>query len=170
MSTRATLRVLALFGLIAPALPAAQPAARSLYLKERVSISTDSGLIGLDPGTKVTRVSATSAGVKVKAPGGQILDVKPSQVTDDAVLGQRIASEFEAAKLQAGRDAAAVATPDPAATYTAPIVTPRRADPTPAFAAPTTANLGGSSLSQPAEKVSGGVKPFRFKTPKKKKR
>jgi regulator of protease activity HflC (stomatin/prohibitin superfamily) len=84
------------------------------YLKERVSVTTDTGIVNLLPGTKVTQVGKGSDSVTVKSDDGRECKVKKSQLTADAKEGEQIAqadansrSAAEAARAQANAAIAA---------------------------------------------------------------
>lgn len=68
-----------------------EPAAKVFYLKERVSVETDSGLMSVLPGTKVTQVSESKSGVKVKTAQGAVFVVRSTQLTADSDEGNRLA-------------------------------------------------------------------------------
>jgi len=63
------------------------------YLKEHVSIVTDSGVVRLNPGTKLFLIAKTPDGIKARTDDGVQAEVKNSQITEDAQLGAILADE-----------------------------------------------------------------------------
>ena len=66
-----------------PATPAPPPAPVILYLKERISVPTNDGIVALPPGTAVTVLGKLAGTMKVEAEGWQF-DVLATQVTPSA--------------------------------------------------------------------------------------
>ena len=74
-----------------------------LFLVQRVSITTDSGVLGIAPGTKVQRLATTATGFTVSTADGTRFDVTSDQVTNDLnaayragyvdAVGKQIASQ-----------------------------------------------------------------------------
>ncbi len=75
----------------------------ALYLLERVSVTTDSGVIGINPGARLRLVSAKDDMLRVKEEGGTSFDVSREKVTEDVYLG-RLASRADLASQQAIAD------------------------------------------------------------------
>ena len=59
------------------------------YLLQRIPVTTDTGVIGMSPGTKVTVVSTTAGGMRV-TDGQNQFDVDASQVTNDLAVAGRL--------------------------------------------------------------------------------
>jgi len=110
-----------------------------LFLVQRVSVTTDSGIVGIAPGTRVQRTGTTPTGYTVAAADGTKFTVSADQVTNDLrvaaqvgyvdevgrqMTSQRMAEEAAAA---ASASAAAQAQADAAMRKAlAPSPTPRR--------------------------------------------
>ena len=68
--------------------PAVAPAG-TYYLLQRISVTTDTGILGMPPGTKVTVVSTTAGGMRV-TDGQNQFNVDASQVTNDLAVAARL--------------------------------------------------------------------------------
>jgi hypothetical protein len=63
------------------------------YLLTRISITMDSGIISLPPGTKLHRVADVAGGIKAKTDDGTVVEVKDSQVTQEPDHAAKLAQE-----------------------------------------------------------------------------
>ena len=67
------------------------PKTERVFLKEAISITTDSGVTSLVPGTPVTRCGETPKGAKVRTSSGLVIEVKESQLTSDQAESEKLA-------------------------------------------------------------------------------
>jgi hypothetical protein len=153
-------------------LPAFCRAADVLYLKERISVVTDSGIIGVLPGTKVQRIGDSQSGIRVKTNDGIQLEVKAEQVTavqtESGKLSQSDAATQAAASAQAQSAAAKAAADREAAARKVEQSTGqlnKAQSSNGPEAKSSAASLNGSALDGP-HSVTAKVHPYRF--PKKK--
>jgi hypothetical protein len=86
-----------------------------LFIVQRVCITTDSGVLGIAPGTRVQRVATTSTGFTVSTADGTKFDVTDDQVTNDLNVAYRVGyvdavgRQIAAQKLQSEAATAAAA-------------------------------------------------------------
>jgi len=97
-SSHATL-VIALFSLFISN-PAGLGADEVYFLKEPVSVTTETGVHTALAGTKVSKVAAAPGGLKVKFDDGSVVNVTMKQLTSDQKEAEQLAQE-EAAKKDA---------------------------------------------------------------------
>ncbi|MGB8353248.1 MAG: hypothetical protein WCD79_05120 [Chthoniobacteraceae bacterium] len=84
------------------------------YLTQRISITNDSGIFSLAPGTKLFVTSKVADGIRAKTEDGMVVQVKLNQVTTDPGAATRLAQQEadDAAARQAKAAAAAQALAD----------------------------------------------------------
>ena len=86
-----------------------------LYLTERVSIVTHTGVSAFAPGTKVRRIASTPDGFTVVTEDGVELKVRATQVTMDQTEGEKLAAAEAAAQNAANAQAQMIAAQQAAA-------------------------------------------------------
>lgn len=79
-----------------------------VFLKEAISITTESGVTSLVPGTPVTRCGETRNGTKVRTSSDLVIEVKESQLTFDRAESERLAQREALLQAEAHAETARV--------------------------------------------------------------
>src|SRR5438874_12212405 len=87
-------------------LAAQTPEPDTAFLRERISVTTKTGVTGIAPGTRVDILSRHGSKVTVSA-SGQKFDVSPDQITTDATFSKQLRQKDAAEQQTLEREAAA---------------------------------------------------------------
>lgn len=139
----------------------------ALFLRTSVSHVTDTGVIGLLPGTEVTKVGETKGKVKVKTLEGMELLVHDSQLTSDPEEAHRLAQgELQSQAATKAMVAEGIKEQQESEARSAAIISSQAPVVPPAAPKPSSSLTQTSSIKYEAEKVNVTVHPPTLKKKK----